>query len=114
MISTFPDLDCSNYMEKCRKTACKQVYKSRTNEVKLKLFAQPFDLEDSPDDFQVELIELQGDMETKRNYSKNSLTDFYKFYESEKYPQFVPTCKKDDLSLLSSNFSAAVNNFSPK
>ena len=32
------------------------------------LFAQPFDLavEDSPDDSQMELIELQADMDTKR------------------------------------------------
>jgi len=52
------------------------------------LFAQPFDLgvEDCPDDFQMELIELQANMETKRTYSENSLVDFYKLYVCEKYP----------------------------
>ena len=46
----------------------------------MKLFAQLFDfaVEDSPEDCQMELIELQVDMNTKRKYSENSLVDFYK------------------------------------
>ena len=52
------------------------------------MFAQPFDLvvEDCPDDIQMELIELQADIETKRKYSENNLVDFYKLYVCEKYP----------------------------
>ena len=39
----------------------------RQNKIKLKLFAQPFELavEDSPEDCQMELIERQADMDTK-------------------------------------------------
>ena len=44
----------------------------RQNEIKLQLFAQPFALvvEDCPDDFQMELINLQADMETKKYSEK--------------------------------------------
>ena len=71
----------------------------RQNKIKLKLFARPFDLsvEDSPEDFQMEHIELQADMDTKRKYSENSLVDFYKLWE--KFPQFVLSCKKAGLPL---------------
>ena len=50
------------------------------------MFAHPFDLEveDCPDDCQVELIELQIDMENKMKYSENSLEDFYKLYVCRK------------------------------
>ena len=45
-----------------------------------KLFTQLFYLidEDSPEHCQMELIEQQADMGTKRKYSENSLLDFYK------------------------------------
>ena len=60
------------------------------------MFAQPFDLvvEDSLDDFQMELIEQQADMETKRKYSENSLVDFYKLHVCEKYPNFSRHAKR--------------------
>ena len=50
--------------------------------MRLKLFALPIDLavEDSPVDYQMELIELQADMDTKRGYSENSLEDFHRIY----------------------------------
>nr|XP_039250069.1 general transcription factor II-I repeat domain-containing protein 2-like [Styela clava] len=66
------------------------------NGIKLKLFAQPFDLvvEDCPDGFQMELIELQADMETKRKYSENNLVDFYKLYVCEKYPNLFRHAKR--------------------
>ena len=68
---------------------------SDKNEIKLKLLAQPFDLavEDCPDDCQMELIELQADMETKRKYSENSLVDFYKLCE-KKYPNLSRHAKR--------------------
>ena len=52
------------------------------------LFAHPFGLavEDSADYCQMELIELQADMDTKRGYPENSLLDFYKLYVCGKFP----------------------------
>ena len=72
----------------------------RRDETKAKLFAHPFDLavEDSPDNCQMELIELQADMDTKRGYPENIMVDFYKL-RLWKVPQFVPSCKKGDLPL---------------
>ena len=85
----------------------------RQNEIKLKLFAQPFDLavEDSPDDCQMELIELQAGMDAKRKYSDNSLVDFYKLYMCEKFPNLSRHAKRMTPSLVA---PTAVSNFSPK
>ena len=95
----FPDLDCTNYgtsVQKLREEFANRFTDFRQNEIKLKLFAQPFDLkvEDCPDDFQMELIELQGDMKIKRKYSENSLVDFYKLYVCEKYPNLSRHAKR--------------------
>ena len=56
--------------------------------MRLKLFAHPFDLsvEDSPDNCQMELIELQAYMVTKTGYYENSLVDYYKLYVCGKFP----------------------------
>ena len=95
----FPNLDSTNYQTSVQKL-CDELAKRLTdliqNEIKLKLLAQPFDLvvEDCPDDLQMELIELQADMETKRKYSENSLVDFYKIYVCEKYPNLSPHAKR--------------------
>ena len=64
----------------------------RQNEMKLKLF--DLGVEDCPDNYQMELIELQADMETKRKYSENSLVDFYKLYVCEKYPNLSCHAKR--------------------
>ena len=87
----FPNLDCTNYRtseQKLRDEFAKRFTDLRQNKIKLKLYAQPFDLvvEDCPDDLQMELIGLQVDMETKRKYCENSLVDFYKLCVCEKYP----------------------------
>ena len=67
----FPDLDGSKYgasVKKLHGEFANRFPDSRQNKIKLKLFAQPFDLavEDSPEDCQMELIRLQADMDTKR------------------------------------------------
>ena len=51
-------------------------------------------VEDCPNDFQMELIELQADIETKGKYSENSLVDFYKLYVCEKYPNLSRHAKR--------------------
>ncbi|XP_076373036.1 general transcription factor II-I repeat domain-containing protein 2B-like [Tachypleus tridentatus] len=87
----FPNLDCTKYgtsVQKLRDEFANRFPDFRQTEIRLKLFAQPFDLavEDSPDDCQMELIELQADMDTKRKFSENSLLDFYKLCVHEKFP----------------------------
>ena len=81
----FPDIDSTNYAASVQKL-CDE-FKSRfpefrRDEIKLKLFAHPFNLavEDSSDDCQTELIEQQADMDTNRGYSEDSLVDFYILY----------------------------------
>ena len=78
----FPDLDCSS-VQRLHDEFESRFPGFRQNKIKLKLFAQPLDLavEDSPDDCQMELIELLADMDTKRKYFENSLVDFYLLYE---------------------------------
>ena len=78
------------------------------------MFAQPFDLvvEDFPDDFQMELIELQADMETNRKYSENSSVEFYKSYLCEKYSNLSRHAKR--MTSLFLVACTAVHNFSPQ
>ena len=51
-------------------------------------------MEDCPDDFQMELIELEADMETKSKYSENSLVDFYTLCVCDKYPNLSRHAKR--------------------
>ena len=79
----FPHLDCTKHWASIQKLYDEFANKFpdfKQNKIKLKLFAQPFDLavEDSLEDCQMELIELQANMDTERKYSENSLVDFYK------------------------------------
>ena len=64
--------------------------------IKLNLFAQPFDLavEDSPEDCQMEIIELQAYIDTKRKYSENSLVDFYILHVRKKFPNLSRHAKR--------------------
>ena len=77
----------------------------RQHEIEVRLFAQPFDLavNDSPDDCQMELIELQAGMDTKRGYSENSLVDFYKLYVYGKFPKLSHHARKM-ISLFGSTY----------
>ena len=108
----FPDLDCTKYgasVQKLHNEFAKRFSDFRKNKIKLKLFAQPFDLtvENSPENCIMELIELQADMKTKRKYFENSWVDFYK----------VCVWKvSHHVKRMASPFVAptAVSNFSPK
>ena len=95
----FPDLDCTKYearVQKLRNEFANKFPDFRQNKIKLKLFVQPFDwsVDDSPEDCQIELIELQADMDTKRKYSENSLVDIYKLYVFEKFPSLSHHTKR--------------------
>ena len=79
----FHDLHSTNYAA-CIQKLCNELTsifpEFRRDEIEVNLFAHQFDLavEGSPDDCQMELIDLQADMDTKRGYSGNRLVDFYK------------------------------------
>ena len=86
----FFDLDCTKYgarVEKLRNEFANRFSDLRQNEIKLRLVTQIFDLgvAGCPDNCQMELIDLQAVMETKRKYSEKSMVDFYKLYVCEKY-----------------------------
>ena len=71
----FPELDSTNYaasVQKLRDEFTSRFQEFRQDDIKVKLFAHPFDLavENSPDNCQMELIELQADMDTKRDILK--------------------------------------------
>ncbi|XP_076308646.1 general transcription factor II-I repeat domain-containing protein 2-like [Tachypleus tridentatus] len=112
----FPNLDCTKYgtsVQKLRDEFANRFPDFRQTEIRLKLFAQPFDLavEDSPDDCQMELIELQADMDTKRKFSENSLLDFTNSVYVKSFP-ICPVMHKELPPFLVA--PTAVSNFSPK
>ena len=74
----------------------------RRHEIKVNLFAHPFDLavEDSPDDCQMELI---ADIDTKRGNSENRLVDFYKLYVCGQFPNLSRHASKM-ISLFGSTY----------
>ena len=81
----FPDLDSTNYAasdQKLHHEFTSRFPEFRRDEVRAKLFVHPFNLavEDSPDDCKMELIELQADMDTKREYSENRQVEFHKLH----------------------------------
>ena len=81
----FPYLDSTNYSasaQRLRDEFESRLPEFRRDEIKVKLFAHPFHLavEDSPDDCQMELFELQADIDTKTGYDINSLVDISKLY----------------------------------
>ena len=81
----FLDLDSTNYaasVQRLHDEFTGRFPEFRRDKIKVKLFAHPFDLavEDSPDDCQMELVELLADMDTRRGYSDHSLMDFYKLH----------------------------------
>ena len=87
----FPDFDFTNYaasVQKLRDEFTSKFPEFRRDEMRVNLLAHLFDLavEDSPGDFQMELIERQADMDTKRGYSENSLVEIYKLNVCGKFP----------------------------
>ena len=102
----FPYLDCAKYgasVQKLRDEFANRFPHFSQNKIKLKLFAQSFNLAVA-EDCQMELIDLQADMDTKKKYSENSLVDLYKLYVCERFPNLSRHTKRL-ASLFGSNFS---------
>ena len=61
----------------------------RSQESSLHMFSSPFDVnvEQAPKEFQMELIELQGNDDLKRDMKENSLLEFYKRLPEESFPK---------------------------
>ena len=93
----FPDLYSTNYaasVQKLRDEFTSMFSEFRRYEIKM--FAHPFYLavEDSPDNYQMKLIELQADIDTKRGHYKNSLVDYYKLYVYGKFSNLSRHARK--------------------
>ena len=104
----FLDLDSTSYaarVEKLRDEFTSRFIEFRGDEIKVQLFGHPFDfaVENSPDDCQMELIEVQAFTETKRGHSENSLVNFYKLNVCEKFPNLSHHARKM-ISLFSSTY----------
>ena len=93
------DLCFTNYAasaQELRDELTSRFPKFRWYEIKAKSFAHPLDLavEDSPDDCQMELIELWAEVDNKRGYSENSLVIFYKFHVCGKFQNLSRHARK--------------------
>ena len=71
-----PDINCAKYAESVGKLCSEFTNRFadfRKCEMEFKLFSQPFEIaaEDSPDCYQMELIDLQSNMDLKKAYGDN-------------------------------------------
>ena len=94
-----PDLLSTNYavnVQKLRVEFTGRFPEFRRDEIKVNFFAHPLDLavDNSPDDCQMELIELQAHLDSKSRYSENSLVDFYKLHVCGKFSNLFRHARK--------------------
>src|SRR5258705_11651244 len=73
----------------------------RRNETLFNIFCSPFDCEvdSAPEDFQMELLEMQSSAELIGRYASLPLKDFYKYAVSAKDFPNLEACKKNGVSL---------------
>ena len=69
------------------------------------MFLSPFDVnvEQAPEEFQMELIELQGNDDLKRDMKDYSLLEFYKRLPEESFPKIKDLARKK-MSLFGSTY----------
>ena len=67
----------------------------RSQESSLHMFSSPFDVnvEQAPEEFHMELIELQGNDDLKRDMKDYSLLEFYKRLPEESFPKKIVILK---------------------
>ena len=77
----------------------------KSQESSLHMFLSPFDVnvEQAPEEFQVELIELQGNDDLKRDMKDYSLLEFYKRLPEQSFPKIKDLARKK-MSLFGSTF----------
>ena len=77
----------------------------RSQESSLHMFSSPFDVnvEQAPEEFQMELIELQGNDDLKRDMKDYSLLEFYKRLPEESFPKIKNLARKK-MSLFGSTY----------
>ena len=68
----------------------------RSQEANLRIFSSPFDviIDQVPEEFQMELIELQGNDDLKRGMRDYSLLDFHKRLPEESFPKITDLTRK--------------------
>ena len=77
----------------------------RSQESSLHMFSSPFDVnvEQAPEEFQMKLIELQGNDDLKRDMKDYSLLEFYKRLPEESFPKIKDLARKK-MSLFGSTY----------
>ena len=77
----------------------------KSQESSLHMFQSPFDVnvEQAPEEFQMELIELQGNDDLKRDMKNYSLLEFYKRLPEESFPKIKDLARKK-MSLFGSTY----------
>lgn len=77
----------------------------RSQETNLRIFSSPFDanVDQAPEELQMELIELQGNEDLKQKFRDYSLLEFYKNLPKEAFPRIMDFARKK-MSLFGSTY----------
>uniref|UniRef100_H2YR08 HAT C-terminal dimerisation domain-containing protein n=1 Tax=Ciona savignyi TaxID=51511 RepID=H2YR08_CIOSA len=100
-----PELSDDNWLISMNKEFGHRFQDFRSQESSLHMFSSPFDVnvEQAPEEFQMELIELQGNDDLKRDMKDYSLLEFYKRLPEESFPKIKDLARKK-MSLFGSTY----------
>ena len=100
--------DCTSYADELiliNKEFSSRFQDFRSQETNLLIFSSPFDInvDQPPEELQMELIELQGNEDLKREMRDCSLLEFYKNLPKEAFPSIIDFARKK-MSLFGSTY----------
>ena len=100
--------DCTSYADELiliNKEFISRFQDFRSQETNLRIFSSPFDfnVDQAPEELQMELIELQGNEDLKREMRDYSLLEFYKNLPKEAFPRIIDFARKK-ISLFGSTY----------
>ena len=91
--------DCTSYADELilinKEISCR-FQDFRSQETNLRIFSSPFDInvDQAPEELQMELIELQGNEDLKREMRDQSILEFYKNLPKEAFPRITDLARK--------------------
>ena len=100
--------DCTSYADELilinKEISCR-FQDFRSQETNLRIFSSPFDInvDQAPEELQMELIELQGNEDLKREMRDQSILEFYKNLPKEAFPRIIDFARKK-MSLFGSTY----------
>ena len=100
--------DCTSYADELvliHKEFISRFQDFKSQEANLRIFSSPFDVnvEEAPEELQMELIELQGNEDLRRGMRDYSLLEFYKNLCKEAFPRITDFARKK-MSLFGSTY----------